>query len=184
MSYNLRFSDIFTNSCPPDDNGGPLELTDAEDELFSPPFDIPCEVPVGNAARDLVLRSHLSFASALRKIAKKMDVSPSHLVSLGYTLSFAPKNPKPKPKLLENEEAWNTLKDTIKEFRAAAMAKNKGKGKVPRFHVILVDTAGPGTTAGSSSKAKKVSQLVYFCTPHLIVPLGFDILQEARILVG
>ncbi|RXW13410.1 hypothetical protein EST38_g12447 [Candolleomyces aberdarensis] len=61
------------------------------------------------------------------------------------------------PKLLEDEKAWDMLKDTVKDFRAAAMAKNKGKGTVPQFSVILVDTAGPGGSRGSSNKTKKAS---------------------------
>ena len=87
-----------------------------------------------------------------------MGVSVSHLSKIGYLPSFWPKSSKPCPKLLEDEESWTKLVDTVAEYRIQCRAKNKGKGTVPAFTIHIVDT-GNAAVQGVE-KGKKVSLLL------------------------
>jgi hypothetical protein len=88
-----------------------------------------------------------------------MNVSTLHLSQIGYIPSYKPKNPKPIPKMLEDEESWEILLDDVSDYIVACKSKNRGKGIVKAFTVILVDMSGPD---GKDNGAKKVSFVV--CT--------------------
>jgi hypothetical protein len=86
-----------------------------------------------------------------------MNVSTLHLSQIGYIPSYKPKNPKPVPKMLEDEESWEILLDDVSDYIVACKSKNRGKGVVKAFTVILVDMSGPD---GNDNGAKKVSLIV------------------------
>lgn len=84
-----------------------------------------------------------------------MSSRKSLLTSIAYIPSYKPKNPKPKPKLLESDEAWNKLVADVSEYIEGCKAKKKGKGEVKPFHIEVVDMSG-GDSAKSTG-SKKVS---------------------------
>lgn len=124
-------------------------------------FDIPFEVPFKNAKRDLSgINSKSSFTSFLRAAAERMGTRVTLLTEIAYIASFAPKSPKPVPKLLEDEKGWKTLIGEVWEYIKQSKAKNKGKGTVKAFRMILVDTSGIGIKSDEKDKGKKVSFLL------------------------
>ncbi|KAJ6503538.1 hypothetical protein C8R45DRAFT_1091311 [Mycena sanguinolenta] len=76
------------------------------------------------------------------------------MANIAYIASYKPKNPKPVPKLLEDEEGWEKLIKDVESYIKDCKAKNKGKGVVKPFTITLVDTSGgdPKETAGKKSK--------------------------------
>ena len=118
-------------------------------------FSIPFEVPYKNATRDLTgITSSTRFSQFLISAAQKMNVSTLHLSQIGYIPSYKPKNPKPIPKMLEDEESWEILLDDVSDYISACKSKNRGKGMVKPFTVILVDMSGPDV---KDNGPKKVS---------------------------
>jgi hypothetical protein len=119
------------------DNG---EQTDQLHELF----DVPFEVPFEGATRNLSgITSHTSFNEFLSAVAKRMETRLSLLARIAYIPSYKPKNPKPVPKLLEDDDDWKKLLVDVEEYRTACIAKCKGKGTVKQFVIVLVDMSGP-----------------------------------------
>lgn len=115
-----------------------------------PFFEIPFVVPYQAATRDLDgLNSHTTFAEFLAEASKKMGVSVSHLIAIGLVASYLPKSPKPIPKLVEDETGWQRYIGAVFEWRNVQLAKKHGKGKIPPFHITVVDTSEP-------EKGKKV----------------------------
>jgi hypothetical protein len=55
-----------------------------------------------------------------------MNVSTLHLSQIGYIPSYKPKNPKPVPKILGDEESWEILLDDVSEHIMACKSKNRG----------------------------------------------------------
>jgi hypothetical protein len=93
-----------------------------------------------------------------------MNVSTLHLSQIGYIPSYKPKNPKPIPKMLEDEESWEILLDDVSDYIMACKSKNRGKGVVKAFTVILVDMSVPD---GKDNGVKKVSfALCHFLSPY------------------
>jgi hypothetical protein len=120
------------------DNDG--EQTDQLHELF----DVPFEVPFEGATRNLSgITSHTSFNEFLSAVAKRMETRLSLLARIAYIPSYKPKNPKPVPKLLEDDDDWKKLLVDVEEYRTACIAKCKGKGTVKQFVIVLVDMSGP-----------------------------------------
>ncbi|KAF8239840.1 hypothetical protein L208DRAFT_1353082 [Tricholoma matsutake] len=98
-------------------------------------FSIPFEVPYKNATRDLTgITSSTHFSQFLVAAASKMNVSTLHLTQLGYTPSYKPKNPKPVPKMLKDEESWEILLDDVSDYIEGCKSKNRGKGVVKALH--------------------------------------------------
>lgn len=104
------------------------------------------------------------FSKFLVAAAQKMNVSTLHLSQIGYIPSYKPKNPKPIPKMLEDEESWEILLDDVSDYIMACKSKNRGKGVVKAFTVILVDMSVPD---GKDNGVKKVSfALCHFLSPY------------------
>jgi hypothetical protein len=78
----------------------------------------------------------------------KMNVSVLHLTQVGYIPSYKPKNPKPVPKMLEDEESWEILLDDVSDYIDACKSKNRGKGVVKPFTVLLIDMSAPDGIGG------------------------------------
>jgi hypothetical protein len=86
----------------------------------------------------------------------KMDVSTLHLTQISYIPSYKLKNPKPIPKMLDDKESWEILLDDVSDYIEACKSKNRGKGMVKPFTVLLVDMMVPDGNGG-----KKVSLAIY-----------------------
>jgi hypothetical protein len=132
-----------------------------------PTFTIPFEVPYKNGTRDLNgITSRTDFDDFLVAAAAKMDTRPSLMSNLAYLASYKPKTPKPLPKLLDDEEAWDGLISDVAQHINASKAKNRGKGEVKPFHISLIDLSktGEATKSGTGRKvrlAAVVCPLIY-----------------------
>ena len=69
--------------------------------------------------------------------------------------SYKPKNPKPVPKLLEDDNNWEKLLVDVEEYHMICTTKCKGKGTVKQFVIVLVDMSG----LDAKSDSKKVIAL-------------------------
>jgi hypothetical protein len=61
-----------------------------------------------------------------------METRLSLLARIAYVPSYKPKNPKPVPKLLEDDNDWEKLLVDVEEYRTICTAKCKGKGTSAR----------------------------------------------------
>jgi hypothetical protein len=102
-----------------------------------------------------VVQSDVSFTSFLTDLAEKMGTSITHLSQIGYILPWmVPRTGKPVPKLLENEDGFQTLISNVSEYIDEQKSKNRGKGKVRPFSITIVDTSSP-TEVGKVSSFHK-----------------------------
>ncbi|KAF8185554.1 hypothetical protein K438DRAFT_1973853 [Mycena galopus ATCC 62051] len=114
-------------------------------------FDLPFDVPYKNGTRDLTgLTSKSDFDDFLLAAAKKMETCISMVSSIGYIPSY--KKPKPGPKLLDTDEAWDVLVKDVRQYIDGAKAKNRGKGKVPPFSILIVDMSEETSKATVTGK--------------------------------
>ncbi|KAJ7447640.1 hypothetical protein FB451DRAFT_1411735 [Mycena latifolia] len=123
-------------------------------------FSIPFEVPYKNGTRDLTgITSRTDFDDFLIAAAAKMDTRISLMTNIAYIPSYKPRNPKPLPKLLADEEAWDVLIADVHQFIKASRAKNRGKGEVPSFSILIVDLSKSEVEkTGARKKAKKTKK--------------------------
>lgn len=114
-------------------------------------FDIPFDVPFKNATRKLnQITSRTSFREFIIQLSERMEVGRSLLTAIGYVPSYKPKNPKPKPTLLEEDEDWDALIQDVKDYRDESLAKKKGRGTIKPFVIAIIDTsAADGKEAGT-----------------------------------
>lgn len=90
-----------------------------------------------------------------------MGTRVAALVSnIGYIPSYKPRNPKLRPKLLEDDEAWKVLVEDVRQHIKTSQAKNRGKGEVKPFSILLVDLAA-SEDGKKSGMGKKVRYLMY-----------------------
>ncbi|KAJ7315400.1 hypothetical protein DFH08DRAFT_972096 [Mycena albidolilacea] len=116
-------------------------------------FKIKYEVPYKNATRELVLPATTSFSKFLTALARKMEVSVTHLAAIGYIPSYKPKSSKPLPKLLETAKDYESMMDDIEEFRKSCL-KSKS-GVVKPFAIVLSDTSAAPERGGAKTSSKK-----------------------------
>lgn len=91
-------------------------------------------MPFKNATRSLSgVTSDTTFTAFLEAAAAQMETHISLLSNIAYIPSYRPKTPKPIPKLLEDTESWEALKDDVAEYISGSKAKNKGRGVVKLF---------------------------------------------------
>lgn len=132
-------------------------------------FALPFEVPYKNGTRDLTgLTSKSDFDDFLLAAAAKMETRISMLSSIGYVPSY--KKPKPGPKLLDTEEAWDVLVKDVGQYIEGAKARNRGKGKVPPFSILIVDM--------SEESSKTAGKKVGSCLRHFLSDI--QLAQGAR----
>jgi hypothetical protein len=75
-----------------------------------PSFNIPIEVLYKNATRDITgITSSTPYDHVIFLIANRMDAGPVRMAVIGYIPFYKLKNPKPIPKLLEDEECCAKL---------------------------------------------------------------------------
>lgn len=136
-------------------------------------FDIPFEVPYTGATRNLNgITSQTTFQAFLMALSKRMDVRLSLLSHIGYIPSFAPKSPKPVPKLLEDQEDWDSLIDCVRQHRSLCLERKGGKGAIKPYSVKIIDTSEPGGKETSSKKAFLMLLFVVMCSD--ITFIGFE----------
>lgn len=94
-------------------------------------------------------------------IADKMDAGPAHMAAIGYIASYKPKNPKPVPKLLEDEECWDKLvADVAAYIDSFKNKRTEATRTVKPFVISIIDTLGYGV-----EKETKVCYLFF----HLFI---------------
>ncbi|TFY50737.1 hypothetical protein EVG20_g11357 [Dentipellis fragilis] len=121
-----------------------------------PKFAVPIEVPYRHAYRDIDgITSRTLFNDLMDKIATKMGVRLTLLAHIGYIPSYKPKSTKPVPKLLEGPESWCKLLMDILDYIEGCKAKNKGKGAVKPFTIVILDTSEPVDDNKAKSSKKK-----------------------------
>ncbi|KAJ7875175.1 hypothetical protein B0H14DRAFT_2568945 [Mycena olivaceomarginata] len=85
--------------------------------------------------------------------AAKMETRIPVLSSIGYIPAY--KKPKPGPKLLDTDEAWDVLVKDVGQYIEGAKARNRGKGKVPPFSILIVDMSEESSKATVGKKGAK-----------------------------
>jgi hypothetical protein len=114
-------------------------------------FSLPFEVPYKNGTRDLTgLTSKSSFDEFLLAAASKMETRITMLSSIGYVPSY--KKPKPQPKLLDDEDAWEVLVSDVRQHIKGAQSKNRGKGQVQPFSILISDMSESGSEPSKGGK--------------------------------
>lgn len=84
-----------------------------------------------------------------------MGTRVSLMSNIGYTPSYKPRNPKPLPKLLDDEESWELLVSDVQKFIQKEQKKNRGKGEVAPFSIRLTDMSNVDEPS-SKTGGKKV----------------------------
>ncbi|KAJ6447847.1 hypothetical protein C8R45DRAFT_1115680 [Mycena sanguinolenta] len=141
------------SSSSSDENDNVADDDDSEEEEE---YTITYEVPFNNATRELKLPCTTTFSQFLTKVARKMEVSVTHLSAIGYIPSYKPKTPKPIPKLLETAEDFESLMTDITEYRQSCLKEKKGT--VKPFSIHLSDTSSTPTDGRTKSTKKKGPQ--------------------------
>lgn len=147
------------------------ELDDAVADIIQPtvkirvrrpvPFDIPFEVPYKNAMRDLQgITSSTKFDDFLLAAAGKMGRRITQMDDLAYVPSYKPRNPKPIPKILDDDDAWDTLISDVRQHIKAAQESNRGKGVLKPFSIQIVDLSKADDTKTSAGKRARGVQYI------------------------
>ncbi|KAJ7806744.1 hypothetical protein B0H14DRAFT_3152810 [Mycena olivaceomarginata] len=114
-------------------------------------FSLPFEVPYKNGTCDLTgLTSKSSFDEFLLAAASKMETRITMLSSIGYVPSY--KKPKPQPKLLDDEDAWEVLVSDVRQHIKGAQSKNRGKGQVQPFSILISDMSESSSEPSKGGK--------------------------------
>ncbi|KAF8183574.1 hypothetical protein K438DRAFT_1766861 [Mycena galopus ATCC 62051] len=114
-------------------------------------FSLPFEVPYKNGTRDLTgVMSNSTYDEFLLAAAGKMQTRVTLLSSIGYVPSY--KKPKPAPKLLDDEDAWDILVGDVRQY---IESKSKGKGQAPPFSILIVDMSAPEPSKTTGKKGGK-----------------------------
>ncbi|KAJ7257020.1 hypothetical protein C8J57DRAFT_1649150 [Mycena rebaudengoi] len=143
----------FTSDADDGANGPDDDINDPSDGEEE--YSVVYEIPFKNASRELILSSSTPFVEFLVKLSVKMEVSVTHLSTIGYIPSYKPKSPKPVPKLLESSEAYERMMEDIDEYRDACRQKNRGKGTVKPFVIRIMDTSEVVDGRASKNSTKK-----------------------------
>jgi hypothetical protein len=77
-------------------------------------------------------------------------------VNIGYVPSY--KKPKPAPKLLDDEEAWDLLVADVGQHIKGTKSKNREKGEVQPFSLLIVDMSEEPSKGPSVAAGKKVRE--------------------------
>ncbi|KAJ3739917.1 hypothetical protein DFH05DRAFT_1463488 [Lentinula detonsa] len=117
-------------------------------------LEITYEAEKDGLVHDFSVMNTASFSNFLRTAARMLGVSITHLGSLGYIPSFLPKNPKPLPRALNSNDAYEKMLEKIEEYVLTAKSRNKGKGVVKAFSIRLVDSSGSGDMKKDKNEKK------------------------------
>ncbi|KAJ6568999.1 hypothetical protein B0H19DRAFT_1065782 [Mycena capillaripes] len=139
------------------------ELDDAVRQIIPPvkippaKFDIPFEVPYKGGMRDLTgITSRSSFDDFLLAAAGRMGTRITQLDNIAYIPSYKPRNPKPLPKILDDDDAWEVLVGDVRQYIKASLASNRGKGQLKPFNIQIVDLSqSEESTKTGKNKGRK-----------------------------
>lgn len=123
-------------------------------------------MPYKNATRDIVgITSLTPYNRVLHLLAERMDAGPTRMAAIAYIPSYKPKNPKPVPKLFENEECWEKLVSDIATYIASFKSRRTAAARtVKPFVISIIDTLGPDL-AEKVTKVSGPSFYVYSVNP-------------------
>ncbi|KAF8170529.1 hypothetical protein K438DRAFT_1773761 [Mycena galopus ATCC 62051] len=126
-------------SAPEASNYKSDEKSDAENQDSSEEEDKTLdEVPYKHGTCDSTgLASKTRFDEFLLAAAAKLETRITMLSSIGCIPSY--KKPEPGPKLLDDEEVWDVLVANVRQQIKGAQSKNRGKGEVQPFSILIVD---------------------------------------------
>ncbi|KAJ3801922.1 hypothetical protein GGU11DRAFT_753307, partial [Lentinula aff. detonsa] len=130
-------------------------------------LEITYEVEKDGLVHDFSVMNTASFSTFLCTAARMLGVSITHLGSLGYIPSFLPKNPKPLPRALNSDDAYEKMLEKIEEYVLTAKSRNKGKGVVKAFSIRLVDSSGNGDVKKDKNEKKNGKSKDGDATPAL-----------------
>jgi hypothetical protein len=78
--------------------------------------------------------------------------------------SYKPRNPKPIPKILDDDEAWEALVGDVYQHVKAIQASNRGKGQLKPFSIQIVDLPIRGQwEKGGGQKGKSYPRFSQHC---------------------
>ncbi|KAJ7726210.1 hypothetical protein B0H16DRAFT_1735746 [Mycena metata] len=101
-----------------------------------PKVNIKFEVPYKNRTRNLTgITSRTEFDDFLVAVAGRMKTCVGAL-NIGYIPWY---NKARTPKLLEDDESWDSLVGDVQQYIKSCQSKNRGKGTVPLFSILIVD---------------------------------------------
>ncbi|TRM63343.1 hypothetical protein BD626DRAFT_537205 [Schizophyllum amplum] len=138
----------------------PVTLEDDSEDSDQPvddDFDVPVEVPYGEGTRRVKgISTKTTFDEFNTLISHRMNIPLNKCVGFGYVASWLPKNPKPKPKSLEDDDDYTYMVEEVYQHCKDALKKSKGKTIKP-FVITLVrmSEVAVSTTKGDSKKSKK-----------------------------
>jgi hypothetical protein len=69
---------------------------------------------------------------------------------------YKPRNPKPTPKLLEDDDLWDVLIADVQQHIKLSQGKNRGKGEVKPYSILVVDMDKVEDAKGKVKGGKKV----------------------------
>jgi hypothetical protein len=133
------------------------------------------KVPYGNGACcELEVSSGTPFSSFLDKLSCTMEVRKTLLSGIAYIPSYLLKNPKPIPKLLEDNKSWKKLVESVEAHIKTSRDKNKGKGVIKPFSIQIIDMSGPvgDSKASAGAGTKKVCRVRHTPNPHIRLDLA------------
>ena len=132
-------------------------------------FDIPIEVPYKNATCDVMgITSLTPYNRVILAIADRMDVGPARMAAIGYIPSYKPKNPKPIPKLLEDEECWDKLVADVAAYITSFKNKRSETARtVKPFVISIIDTLS--SAVDNKMKVSKLCSLFIHPLRHLML---------------
>ncbi|KAL1698561.1 hypothetical protein EV121DRAFT_274349 [Schizophyllum commune] len=136
-------------------------LSDSEDEEGGsvtpdsrPLYDIPVDVPYEEGTRRVKnITTRTDFCTFNKLIATRMEIPVIKCVGLGWIASWQPKNPRPKPKSLEDEDDYSCMIDDVIRYCKESLKKTKNK-EVKPFTITVVPMRDM-TKAASSGKDRK-----------------------------
>lgn len=95
-----------------------------------------------------------------------MEVSVTHLISLGYIPSWLPKSPKPDANMIEDDASYSEFMDVVENHVAEG---EKKRGGLKAFTIKLLDTSGGDVAKPKGGKGKgKVRCAMTLCDEPLL----------------
>jgi hypothetical protein len=132
-----------------------------ESDMAPEPFKMTFEIPCGDAAVDLEVMSTEVWTHFLEDMCRTMGCRVSSL-RVGYIFSFIPKNPKPLPKLLNDEKTWAMLIRNAYSWVEGECKKKNGKGVAKPWTIGIIDL-----TAKTKDGAQVSAYLYYNSVLHI-----------------
>lgn len=134
---------------------------ESDQELSS--YVINFEVEKGGSLKEFSLVNLSTYQAFLEEVAKALNVSTTHLGSIGYIPSFVKQSPKPLPKLIDDEASFRRMLLTIDNHVEEQKSKSK-KGKSKAFSIRLCDRSEQGDGKKEKKKVYSIRLSMSICT--------------------